>query len=537
MGNFIQQALWCCWLIFVFSPLFSQKSDCGTYVSDQSKALMARDRAAIERHTQQFINQTGLNLQAPQVLPIQAFIFTPDNGVGGLSVTALQSAIKTLNANFAGLNVEFSVCSPTNVITSSHFYNYSSSSEAELTSKYYVPNTINVYFVGSIDAKGYAGYSYLPAGPDFIVLDYNHSNTSTFTHEMGHFFGLYHTHGKGNCETTDELVNDPNCFSTGDDVSDTPADPNLAGINCNGRLVGNNCDFIAPLKDAKGALYSPQVNNFMSFAPNACRTRFTLGQFARMDYYLKNVSNYFVSCNGANTCTLPLVNSRDIGDTYISLSWNYQANSTPFNFRYRQEGGASWITQSDFTANSISLSQLKPCTNYEFQFQRICTDAGVCSDWTVLELIKTGGCGEAFSTSTSSKVKAGSTVGVNHEFQMRLFCSNSTFWTGWSSSLKASTSPLSLVAAPLQPDPIKLLAVFVYPNPTTGLVTLQISGGDGDTGNLDLFDLQGRVIHSSKLIINSLQVEEIDLSGQPNGIYILRIKSLNQLITKRLVKE
>ena len=113
------------------------------------------------------------------------------------------------------------------------------------------------------------------------------------SHEMGHYFSLYHTHGKTNSGTTDELVNGSNCSSAGDDVCDTPADPNLSG------LVNSSCQYTGSGKDANGDTYVPNPRNMMSYARKSCRTVLTAGQYNRIAYSLANDRNYLV-CSSTN---------------------------------------------------------------------------------------------------------------------------------------------------------------------------------------------------------------------------------------------
>jgi hypothetical protein len=77
----------------------------------------------------------------------------------------------------------------------------------------------------------------------------------------------------------------------------------------------------------------------------------------------------------------------------------------------------------------------------------------------------------------------------------------------------------------------------IYPNPTTGLAVLQIMGGTGETGQLEVLDLQGRVVYKKELTILEAQTEEVDISTEPTGVYILRLISTKVLITSRLIKE
>ena len=51
----------------------------------------------------------------------------------------------------------------------------------------------------------------------------------------------------------------------------------------------------------------------------------------------------------------------------------------------------------------------------------------------------------------------------------------------------------------------------IYPNPTTGHFTVQ-----GATGAIEVYDLFGRLMHSST-------EPQIDMSHQPKGVYIVRV--------------
>ena len=72
-------------------------------------------------------------------------------------------------------------------------------------------------------------------------------NGSTIIHEFGHYFSLFHTHGPTNSAITTELVDGSNCTTSGDELCDTPADPNLSGNV-------TNCLYTGGLFDAKWAI-------------------------------------------------------------------------------------------------------------------------------------------------------------------------------------------------------------------------------------------------------------------------------------------
>jgi hypothetical protein len=98
---------------------------------------------------------------------------------------------------------------------------------------------------------------------------------------------LYHTHGKTNTGSTDELVDGTNCTVAGDKVCDTPPDPNLSG-----KVSETDCSYTGAGNDRNGMPFKPDTYNMMSYAPKKCRQNFTSGQFARINYTALNHRSY-----------------------------------------------------------------------------------------------------------------------------------------------------------------------------------------------------------------------------------------------------
>ncbi len=75
----------------------------------------------------------------------------------------------------------------------------------------------------------------------------------------------------------------------------------------------------------------------------------------------------------------------------------------------------------------------------------------------------------------------------------------------------------------------------INPNPTTGFATLNVEMDDAKDINVAIFDISGKLIQSFNDANVSNRKYTIDLSHQPNGIYLVRLMTNGQVVTKRLV--
>lgn len=63
--------------------------------------------------------------------------------------------------------------------------------------------------------------------------------------------------------------------------------------------------------------------------------------------------------------------------------------------------------------------------------------------------------------------------------------------------------------------------IFIYPNPTQGILKIEISDYEyTDICELSIFSLSGQQVFSGT---TTSSTTDIDISGQPNGIYIMHI--------------
>ncbi|MEL6674657.1 MAG: M43 family zinc metalloprotease [Bacteroidota bacterium] len=268
-------------VLFLF-PLSTQAQteECGTVVT-------AADLAYWQQFEEDFARwkRGDLDARMPDVVPMLITVITRSDGSGGLTRAQLEAAVQTVNDRYAPVNIFFEMCEP-QYIASNSLYDYESRTEEDLLMALARDNVMNVFIANSVRAgtSSVCGYTYLPGpGADAVFLNAGCAmNGSTFSHEIGHYLNLYHTHGTTNNGTTDELVNGSNCVSAGDRICDTPADPNLSGE------VNGSCNYTGSAKDANGDAFQPNPRNIMSYAPSACRNLFTQGQYDRMRFAFEN---------------------------------------------------------------------------------------------------------------------------------------------------------------------------------------------------------------------------------------------------------
>ena len=251
------------------------------------------------------------NGSSPLRVFVQNFLVRRDNGTTGLIQLSTAGVIASLNSAFTGSGIEFESCGYEEIDNSDFNEFDQNDDETALTTQYDVEDVVNVYYVGSVTTSNtVCGYTYRPSstiGNFGLMIDYTCDIENTVIHEMGHYFSLYHTHGKSNCGFTDERVDGSNCQTAGDDICDTPADPNLqwglddnlvpdcSGSHVNVGLFGA-CTYTGDFTDANNDLFEPDITNYMSYAPKTCRTIFTAQQLSCMRFSLLNDRPYLI-CN------------------------------------------------------------------------------------------------------------------------------------------------------------------------------------------------------------------------------------------------
>ena len=254
-----------------------KKEECGTVIPPEQ---LAAESARKEIAPLALAPPT----ETPYYLPMTIHIVHRSDGTGGLELHWVEIAMRDLNRNWEQVGIQFFIYGEIDHIYDDAHFNVPNTTAARdaLRRVNPVANTINVYFT---ELKGVCGASSTTSmNPQGVVMDNNcsggESNPSTFAHEIGHYFNLYHTH-----ETSSgaECPNGSNCSEAGDFICDTPADPGLLGDL--GHRVNADCSYdnsATTPANCDNTPYNPPTRNLMSYSTNFCRDQFTANQISKV---------------------------------------------------------------------------------------------------------------------------------------------------------------------------------------------------------------------------------------------------------------
>ena len=215
-------------------------------------------------------------------VPMSIHIVRYDDGSGGLPQSRIDTAIEDLNDHVADTRLRFFQSGGTIYMDDSDFAELDWDEFCDLVAIDPVPDTVNIYFVPDfIDWCGRSSYTWSRC--QGVVMDNEctatSSDHSTFSHELGHYFDLLHTH-----ETYfgAECVDGSNCSTDGDRLCDTEADPKLYDSEKDVCLVDDDCQYIGAAADAcgSGVPYDPPTSNLMSYSRHSCRDHFSHEQLS-----------------------------------------------------------------------------------------------------------------------------------------------------------------------------------------------------------------------------------------------------------------
>ena len=314
------------WSFFIMSIMalslksYSQSNVCGT--PSPSKEQKNRSIELLNLYNKSLKSARTDTVKGVIYVPVRPHIVRKDDKSGGLPLFDLNNSLAICNKFFlnAGKGIQFYIAGiEPNYVDDSTLYNFNSGKkdasgktmEERITAKNAVKNAVNVYFVGKLtaDGKDLAGYAYFPtreaSSNTCVMLNGQTNDNSTFAHEFGHYFNLYHTFQSNNDTIPErELITrltvesgkrkPANCDAKGDLICDTPSDP------FDRKPKVNSCVYAdTTLKDANGDIFEPIMKNIMNYF-ECNNDSFTPQQYAVMGGFglnerLNTANEYFLS--------------------------------------------------------------------------------------------------------------------------------------------------------------------------------------------------------------------------------------------------
>jgi len=81
-----------------------------------------------------------------------------------------------------------------------------------------------------------------------------------------------------------------------------------------------------------------------------------------------------------------------------------------------------------------------------------------------------------------------------------------------------------------------LSGIQIFPNPTKDLLNISLSKLTTDELILDIVDPSGRIIYNTTITGNDIITRTVELTKQPQGVYLVRIWKDNLILTRRIIK-
>lgn len=302
-------------------------------------------------------------------VPVKFWIYRYSAGVGGPDMKQIQKYIDNLNLYYNQINktwIGFYLKCNVSFINNSNYLSVSDAEALSLVAVNRDDGAVNIHIADELkNATGTYYNTYLFG--DGIFLDsrtYNRNElyASTIAHEVGHFFGLDHTHQystRGQCRKepidrnrkwptirfcpfTPPVSSRTICESNGDGLRDTPADPDLSSnFSCTYILTGKTDPWGDQYQNPPNGSSKPDCSNLMSYNQDrSCRNIFSELQIAVMLYAIER--------GNKKQCKTHWTSSKGIFDSYEPDNNGENARPIVFNelqernFHQEYNGNGNW---------------------------------------------------------------------------------------------------------------------------------------------------------------------------------------------------
>ncbi|MCU0440281.1 MAG: T9SS type A sorting domain-containing protein [Raineya sp.] len=401
----------------------------------------------------------------------------------------------------------------------------------------------------------------------------------TTTHEIGHWLGLRHSWGDGDCSVDDFCSDTPN--QNGDSPLTT---------NCATSQTRNTCTALEP--DYSNTDAPDQIENYMDYSADICMNMFSADQATRMYTVMENSPRRNTLTAAAATVAAPILTgaypfitpnktsitegdqvsfsgSGRMGDnetpsTISSWSWNFDVDglggASPATSTSQNPGNVTFskagvykvrLTISNGTVSGVTTvninSGLKAPTNLQFT-NREGTGSNVkVIDKANLQWNDNSSSEDSYTVERKKNSEpiasyvVIATLPANTTTYSDVFGSSNQVESGVNYNYRISAKKGSETGSITGSIRVELTTAFedefsrevqLYPNPAQKGFTIDLKNIQTQKAQTQLYNSLGQVV-ASKTIENS-QVE-YNIEGLSKGMYILKIQTDKGTAIKRLV--
>lgn len=213
-------------------------------------------------------------------------------------------------------------------------------------------------------------------------------------------------------------------------------------------------------------------------------------------------------------------------------SMSYSIGQTDYLYTGSENGSLSFGLQQTW------LSGLEPAPLLEISDMQI----GDAQCFNASETVIVGGDGNEFIVLNGGDVEiiAGHSIilkfGTRVEPGGSLYAHISNIWCEPIEAMLAAINEEPVPEPPVFETTIKESLFKIYPNPTTGLITLEITDVETSASiSIQIFGMRGEAIDDARLI--GSHKYSFDLSAQPAGIYFVKVVNDEKIENAKIVKQ
>lgn len=434
---------------------------------------------------------------------LQVHLVAKDNGLGRLAYDKLVDALCRLNMDYGPAKIQFYLKNPVHLINNTAWHMHSAiPTGITMMLSNNVEGALNTYFVA--DPAGNCGYN-LPYGGVAMGHGCSSAGDHTWAHEIGHALSLPHPfigwEGKTynyNIPTPElltydytyfhdtldtqipapldtalvELTDGSNCYDAADLFCDSKPDYLSYRWNCNSQNMSS-----LQLKDPNGVNFFVDGSLFMSYADDACQSRFSDEEIAAMRANLMTEKASWVA---------PVMLQQPVTELPVALE-PIQGQPAPV------------------TGAKLVWASVPNATYYLVQASRL-------ANFAIREV-------DILTTDTSA---VAGTLALNKTYFWRLKAFNA--WHQCVSYTEPSTFLTVPLTAAYEPD---WEGWRCYPSLMAAGQSLQMEIPEkwrGETAQLRIFDLAGRLLSEQVLTLNSPKMKvELPSENWQSGMYHLML--------------